>query len=98
MRVLLELLRIILIFFISGTFYSTILSIIYKSMGASRFGWIGAVAVLVLLFVIYRNKWQFNGWYKGEEKGKLSQKTTKLLISLSVFLLILPPLIHYLAL
>lgn len=80
MRILLELLRIILIFLISGSFYSMGLSIVYKSIGVSRFEWIGALAVLVVLFVIYRNRWQFKGWYKGEEKVMLSQKTTKLLL------------------
>jgi len=95
MSVFLELLRIILIFLISGEFFSTVLSRIYKSMGVSQFEWFGGLAVLVLLFVTYRNKWQFKGWYKGEGKVILSQKTTKLLISFSVLLLILPPLIHY---
>lgn len=95
MRLFLEVLRIILIFFISGSFYSMVLSIVYKSMGVSRFEWLGAVAVLVILFVIYRNRWQFKGWYKGEEKAVLSQKTTRLLLSFSALLLILPPLIRY---
>lgn len=95
MRILLELLRIILIFLISGSFYSMGLSIVYKSIGVSRFGWIGALAVLVVLFVIYRNRWQFKGWYKNEEKVMLSQKTTKLLLSFAALLLILPPLLHY---
>lgn len=95
MRILLELLRIILIFLISGSFYSMGLSIVYKSIGVSRFEWIGVLAVLVVLFVIYRNRWQFKGWYKGEEKVMLSQKTTKLLLSFAALLLILPPLLHY---
>lgn len=95
MRVILELLRILLIFFLSGAFFSTRLSILYKSMGVSEYMWLGAVAVLILLFLIYRNRWQFSGWYKGEERTKLSQKTTKLLIAISVLLLILPPLIHF---
>ena len=95
MRILLELLRNILIFLISGSFYSMGLSIVYKSIGVSRFEWIGALAVLVVLFVIYRNRWQFKGWYKGEEKVMLSQKTTKLLLSFAALLLILPPLLHY---
>jgi len=95
MRVILELLRILLIFFLSGAFYSTMLSILYKSMGVSEYMWLGTVAVLILLFLIYRNRWQFSGWYKGEGRTKLSQKTTKVLIAVSVLLLILPPLIRY---
>ena len=95
MRVILELLRILLIFFLSGAFYSTMLGILYKSMGVSQFEWLGALAVLIILFLIYRNRWQFSGWYKGEGRTKLSQKTTKLLITISVLLLILPPFIHF---
>lgn len=95
MRVLLELIRIVLIFGFLGGISSTVLREIYKSMGVTQFEWIGFLAILILLFVAYRNRWQFKGWYKGKGKEMLPRKITKLLISFSVLLLISPPIVDY---
>ena len=32
------------------------------------YSWLGAMAILLLLFVLYRNKLQFSGWYEGKVK------------------------------
>ncbi len=95
MRVLLELIRIILIFGLLGGIFSTVLSSFYKSLGVTQYEWLGFLAILLLLFVVYRNKWQFKGWYKGKENEMLSRKTTNFLISFSVLLLISPPIVDY---
>ncbi|MDP4085483.1 MAG: hypothetical protein Q8934_12835 [Bacillota bacterium] len=95
MRVILELIRIILIFgFFEGLLY-TFLNNVYKSLGVTKYEWIGFLGVLLLLFIIYRNKWQFTGFYNGKEKVKLHPKVTNFLISFSVLLLILPPIVNY---
>lgn len=95
MRVFLELIRIILIFGLLGGISSTVLKEFYQSIGVTQFEWIGYLAILILLFVVYRNRWQFKGWYKGKGKEMLPRKTTKLLISFSVLLLISPPVVDY---
>ncbi|WP_053365695.1 hypothetical protein [Bacillus sp. FJAT-27245] len=94
MRVLLEFIRIILIFGLLGGVFSSVLTHFYKSLGVTQYEWLGSLAILLLLFVRYRNKWQFEGWYEGKGKVTLPRKTTNLVVSFSVLLLIFPP-IHY---
>jgi hypothetical protein len=55
-------------------------------------GWLAGIAILLIFFVLYRNKLQFSGFNKGEEKIKLSKNVTITLISFSVLLLIGAPL------
>ncbi|AOH56212.1 hypothetical protein ABE28_017755 [Peribacillus muralis] len=95
MKVLLELMRIILIFGIAGTFFSVMVNGIYSNIGVDteQFGWIGSVAILLLLFVWYRNKLQFSGWYAGKGKEKLPKTATRVLIICSLLLLCAPPIL-----
>ncbi|QED46255.1 hypothetical protein [Cytobacillus dafuensis] len=95
MRVLLELIRIILIFGLLGGIFSSVLTYFYKSLGVTQYEWLGFLAILLLLFVTYRNKWQFKGWYNGKGKEMLSRKTANFLISFSVLLLIFPLIVDY---
>lgn len=91
MRVTLELLRIIFIFLFLGAVGGALIAGIYSISGiAQSYSWLGGVAILMLIFVMYRNKMQFSGWYKGEGKKKLSKKVTVLLVSLSIILLVTP--------
>lgn len=68
MRVLLELIRIIIMFAIVGSALGYLLENIYLEMGIhpEKLGSIGFIAIFVLFFVLYRNKLQFSGWYKGK--------------------------------
>ncbi|MGE7765041.1 hypothetical protein [Peribacillus sp. NPDC096540] len=95
MRVILELVRILLIFGLGGAIISTVLIAIYKSIGVNmdQYGWLGSVAILILLFVWYRNKLQFSGWYTGKGKEKLPKKVSQVLILCSLLLLVSPPLL-----
>ncbi|MEH6937438.1 hypothetical protein V7056_06170 [Bacillus sp. JJ664] len=97
MRFILEIIRIIAIFTILGALFSEILQLIYKNLHvtvSNQNGWIASVSIFLLLFVLYRNKMQFSGWYSGQKMDKLSKKTTRLLVILSCCLLILVPFIH----
>ncbi|MGE6611199.1 hypothetical protein ACQKFG_11825 [Peribacillus sp. NPDC076916] len=96
MRVLLELIRIILIFGIAGTIISTIVNGIYINIGVNQYGWLGSIAILLLLFIWYRNKLQFSGWYSGKGKEKLPKMASQILILCSVFLLCTPPVLSVL--
>lgn len=97
MRVFLELIRIICIFGFVGSISAAFLQKIYTTLGVNtdQFGWLGSIAILVLLFVLYRNKLQFGGWYIGKGKVKLSKKVTNLLLSCSILLLVMLPLVSY---
>lgn len=88
---LLELLRIIIIFMILGGFGWAIIGNIYTiSEAAESYSWLGAIAILLLLFVLYRNKLQFSGWYKGEGRVKLPKSVSLTFILCSILLILLP--------
>lgn len=92
MRTLLELIRIIFIFGLLGALGSwLIIGNIYKINEATEpYSWLGSIAILILIFVLYRNKLQFLGWYKGKGRIKLPKTVTVTLILTSVLLIILP--------
>ncbi|MEH7403516.1 hypothetical protein V7148_21380 [Gottfriedia acidiceleris] len=92
MGLILEMIRIIVIFGILGALFSTVLSEIYLGIGVnlSNSGWWSSFGILLLIFVLYRNKIQFSGWYNGKGKVKLSNKVTILLVSSSIIMILIP--------
>ncbi|MGE7661108.1 MAG: hypothetical protein ACI35J_16995 [Peribacillus sp.] len=98
MRVLFELIRILLLFGIVGALCSVLLENVYQSFGIdyNQYSYFGSVAILILLFVLYRNKLQFSGWYKGK-KEKLPKRVTQVLFLFSIVLLSLPPLLQFMS-
>lgn len=91
MRIALELLRIIVIFGLLGALGGVVLGNIYTINETTKsYSWLGVLAILILLFVLYRNKLQFSGWYKGKGRKKLPKKVSVTLISLSLILVITP--------
>ena len=95
MKVILELIRIVFIFVFFGGILSFFINYVYSNLGTNTdtYGWMGGMGILILFFVLYRNKFQFSGWYTGKGREKLPKKVSKLLISSSIFLLILPPIL-----
>jgi hypothetical protein len=98
MRVLLELIRIIIMFAIVGSVLGYLLENIYFEMGIDpeKLGAIGFIAIFVMFFVLYRNKLQFSGWYKGKGREKLPRKVSQILIISSIVLLLIPPVLKLL--
>ncbi|WP_375089893.1 hypothetical protein ACDZ29_03445 [Peribacillus sp. RS7] len=98
MRVILELIRIVLIFGIAGSIISIIVNGIYINIGVNmnQYGWLGSIAILILLFIWYRNKLQFSGWYSGKWKEKLPKTASRILIMCSLFFLCAPPVLSVL--
>ncbi len=97
MRVLIELARITFIFVFIGGIFSALINFIYEKLGVNTdtYGWIAMMAILIYLFVMYRNKYQFSGWYTGKGREKLPKIAAKLLISISILLLLLPPFLSF---
>ncbi len=93
---ILEVIRIILIFGLLGALFSTVVSEIYKELGVNltHTGWWCYFGILVLLFVMYRNKIQFSGWYNGKGREKLTKIVTNLLISCSIIMILIPGIIE----
>ena len=98
MRFLLELIRITLIFVIIGGLSGSFFKNVYIEIGTDteKYGWMGYIAILILIFVLYRNKLQFSGWYKGIEREKLPKVVSQILIFSSIGLLLLPPVLSFL--
>lgn len=97
MRILMELIRIILIFIVLGGIASYLLSSIYEIIGGTSqsYDWMGFGGVFILLFVLYRNRLQFSGWYEGEGRNRLSRKVTRILVLSAAVLLILPAVLSF---
>lgn len=93
MRIYLELVRILALFSILGYFLSMVSRFIYEVLGMNvgNNEWLLSIAILILLFVLYREKLQFSGWSKGKGREKLPKTVTQVLISCTVLLLILVP-------
>lgn len=94
MKVLLELLRIAIIFFLLGSLGAMLLTSIYSSDTiASQYTWLGIIALIITTFVVYRNKLQFSGWFQSEKSEKLPKRFSNILLSIAAILFISPFLI-----
>jgi len=98
MRTLLELIRIILLFAIVGSIMFYFLNYIYLEMGIAteKFGLIVFTAIFIVYFILYRNKLQFSGWYKGQGREKLPRKVSQILILSAIVLILIPPVLNLL--
>lgn len=98
MRVLLELIRIIVIFAIVGGSLGYLLKNAYLEIGidTGKYSWMGFISIFILIFVLYRNKLQFSGWYNGKGRNRLPKKVSQILIFSSIILLLLPPILNLL--
>lgn len=98
MRFLLKLLRIFFIFLVPIVILGAVFENIYINMdnGAEKYSWISLIAIFIFMYVLYRNKYQFNGWDEGKGKEKLSKKISLTLITISAILLLLPLIFSYL--
>ncbi len=91
MNIILELLRAFFIVILLGGIGATILNSIYLKIGvADSYSWSGTLAILLLIFLLYRNNLQFSGWYKGKGRNRLSSWLTFWIIIASIILIILP--------
>ncbi|WP_303969694.1 hypothetical protein [Sporosarcina ureae] len=94
----LELIRIAIILLIIGGLLGGLVNLIYASFGINvddtNGAWLVGISILIILFVLYRNKLQFSGFYKGDQKVKLPRIISTILISSSIILLIIAPIIR----
>ncbi|WLR46448.1 hypothetical protein LC065_12765 [Halobacillus litoralis] len=91
MRVLVELLRIVFLFIFGGALVWGVLGPFYHVHPISgEYQWLGVLGVYGILFVLYRNRWQFSGWYKGRVKKKRPRRMTRIIVFASVLLMASP--------
>ncbi|WP_139491268.1 hypothetical protein [Brevibacillus dissolubilis] len=85
----LELIRIVIIAILG---LSILFGIEQALMGEVLEGvrfWLALAGNLILIFLFYRNVWQFSGWYRGAGRQKLPGSVTKGLAVSSAVLLLL---------
>lgn len=96
MFLLLELIRIILLFVLLGSIAQYFINQLYVSLNIqlnTNGSFLVLLGVLIGFFVLYRDKFQFSGFYKGPNQVKLPKYFSVLLICISIILLILAPFI-----
>ncbi|MDV2582781.1 hypothetical protein [Alkalibacillus haloalkaliphilus] len=88
-RAVLEFLRLAVIFFFIGGVLSYMFINIYSAVGIESSTLVG-VGVMLVVFVLYRNRLQFSGWYNGKQRKRLSTSTTRWLVAGSIVLILSP--------
>ena len=84
------------IIFILSSLMGALVKLVYASMEINvdntTGGWFVGIAILLLLFVLYRNRLQFSGFYNEEGNKKLPKKLSVTLIGFSIFMIIVAQL------
>lgn len=71
--------------------------LIYSTLQTSidnDIGWFPGIAIYIILFILYRNKLQFSGFFEGPKQKILPKKVTLVLIACSLLLFIIPTIIQ----
>lgn len=92
----LKVVRIVLIILFGGFMVLTILKGIYHLLGFTldfRGMFLCFIGMLAILFILYRNKWQFHGFYNGKSKARLPQNISLSLIVFSSLCFVIAPLV-----
>jgi len=86
---------LILLFLFLGIFYYLINNIYHLiEIETEHYLLIVTVALLLIIYVIYSNKFQFTGFYTKGSK-KLPNKITWAILSIAFLLLVIPIIIHF---
>ncbi|MCQ2009179.1 MAG: hypothetical protein ABF649_21130 [Bacillus sp. (in: firmicutes)] len=92
----LELFRVLLLVAIFGSLVSSGIVLIYHLMHLSVGGWgylLVFLATLMFIFVLYRNRLQFNGFFLGRQRRSLPEWQTRTLIIIAIFLIVIAPIV-----
>ncbi|MEJ8548829.1 hypothetical protein [Brevibacillus borstelensis] len=92
----LEIIRVIIIlfggFFVMGYVEREIFQLVGVNIDSFGVWLLTACSNFIFLFILYRNKLQFSGWYAGKHRVRISKKATITLSLIAVCLLLLTPL------
>jgi hypothetical protein len=86
-----EMLRLVVLLVLTLLVLGGVEQWIFKTL----YGWNGyfytpAIGNFLVFFVMYRNYWQFKGWYKSEKNQKLKPVWTRSLSITALLLILLP--------
>ncbi|AKG37770.1 hypothetical protein VK70_14255 [Paenibacillus durus ATCC 35681] len=91
---LLELLRMCLLFILGTTIAYGMERIVFTTFFNLEIdGWYTTLGNFILLFVLYRNYFQFRGWYKSALNVKLKRNTTIFLVAASAVCILGVPIL-----
>ncbi|MCA1063842.1 hypothetical protein QTG56_01260 [Rossellomorea sp. AcN35-11] len=93
---MMEIFRIIILFFVLGALFGGTIKLFYASIGINvdetLGGLVVGLAIIIFLYVLYRNILQFSGFYK--QTRKLSRKVSLSLLTCSTLLLVIAPFLR----
>ncbi|KHL92469.1 hypothetical protein QW71_28905 [Paenibacillus sp. IHB B 3415] len=78
---------LILTLFLLGSLEQSIFKMLY---GWTGYMYTAVIGNLLVFFVLYRNYWQFKGWYKSEKNQKLKPVWTRSLSAAALLLILVP--------
>lgn len=88
---ILELLRMCILLILTLLILGGLERLIYSIMlGTPLYNWSMGIGNIVLFFILYRNYFQFMGWYKSAKNQKLNTSTTIGLAVISLMLIVIP--------
>jgi len=88
---ILELLRLCILLVLTLLVLGWAERLIYHLIfGQPVYNWSMGLGNLFVFFMLYRNHFQFKGWYKSEKNKKLTLLTTRIITVISIGLIILP--------
>lgn len=88
---ILELLRMCVLLMLTLFILGGVERFIYQSIfGQPVYNWSMALGNLLIFFMLYRNHFQFKGWYKSQKNQKLTILTTRITTVISLGLIIQP--------
>lgn len=95
-----ELLRIMILFFLGLMLLGTMETWIYNMFDEQILQQsvlnrvLLLIANILIIFSLYRSRWQFSGWYKSEKNVKLSKRTTRIIAGIAIVLFLIPAVLH----
>ncbi|SFT09450.1 hypothetical protein SAMN05428962_4342 [Paenibacillus sp. BC26] len=75
-----------------GAIFGFLIKTIYSELGISKekYEWTIMLGIYIFIFVLYRNKLQFSGWYTGKGREKLPRSATQFFVIISTLLILSP--------
>ncbi len=88
---ILELLRMFVLLILTLLILGGLERFIYSILlGTPLYNWSMGIGNIVLFFILYRNYFQFMGWYKSAKNQRLNAATSSSLAVISLVLIVIP--------
>jgi len=72
----LEFLRVLFIFIMGSIILIGLETWVFRRKEVMDYAWMLGIANIIIIFVVYRNILQFNGWFKSIRNKKLNRSNT----------------------